>query len=87
MNLSSRALTDTLEENVLCRGLNFRQNLSIDQFAHLVLQFVNQEQIGLYSIVAHSQGGMVGTHLLAYYQTSMDAMVSLINVWMIFNSV
>ena len=65
----------------------FQQNLSIDQFARLVLQFVNQEQIGLYSIVAHSQGGMVGTHLLAYYQTSMDAMVSLINVWMIFNSV
>ena len=65
----------------------FKQNLSIDQFARLVLQFVNQERIGLFSIVAHSQGGMVGTHLLEYYQTSMDAMVSLINVWVIFNTV
>jgi pimeloyl-ACP methyl ester carboxylesterase len=51
------------------------ENLSINRFAQLVLNFIDQEGIGPFSIVAHSQGGMVGAHLLQYYRTSMDALI------------
>jgi len=47
-------------------------NLSNDNFAKKVLKFADGNGLKSYSIVGHSQGGIVGTHMHNYYWTGLD---------------
>jgi hypothetical protein len=47
-------------------------NLSNDKFSLLVMDYVKAQSMTSYSIIGHSQGGMVGLHLLNYYFTGLD---------------
>lgn len=47
-------------------------NLSNDAYALRVLDFIFSTPIRVPSFIAHSQGGMVSTHLLNYYFTDDD---------------
>jgi len=51
---------------------NPNANLGNDEFANRVLAFVATRGIGSFSIIGHSQGGIVGAHILNYYWSGMD---------------
>jgi len=42
------------------------------QFAEVVYQYSQKNGLTSFSIVGHSQGGIVGAHLLNYYETGLD---------------
>jgi len=48
-------------------------NYGNDQYAQKILKQVETAGMGSYGIVAHSQGGMVGTHLSNFYFTGLDS--------------
>jgi len=52
--------------------LNAGASLTHDAFAKLVLQYAAQQDLTSYSIVGHSQGGIVGAHILNFYNSGMD---------------
>lgn len=52
---------------------NPNSNLQNQHFADKVASFASSKGLAKYSLVGHSQGGMVGTHLLNYYFSGMDA--------------
>jgi len=47
-------------------------NLSNDKFALKVLDYIKTQSMTSFSIIAHSQGGMVALHLHNYYFTGLD---------------
>jgi len=47
-------------------------NRKIDEFARLVMDFANSSDVDSYSIIAHSQGGLVGLHIATYYWSGLD---------------
>ena len=55
---------------------DYEQTRLHDEFAKMVLDFIAEKGATRYSIVAHSQGGLVALHLYTYYQTGLDAVVS-----------
>ena len=55
---------------------DYEQTRLHDEFAKRVLDFIAEKGATRYSIVAHSQGGLVALHLYTYYQTGLDAVVS-----------
>ena len=50
---------------------------TIDDFAKRIISFTASRGLQRFSIVAHSQGGMAATHMLAFYNTPLDGMVGL----------
>ena len=55
---------------------DYEQNRLHDEYAKAVVDFLNEKGATRFSAVGHSQGGAVALHLYAYYQTGLDAMVS-----------
>jgi len=49
----------------------FKLDLSNDEYAKKVINFANTNNLTKYSIIAHSQGGMVALHILNYYHTGL----------------
>lgn len=49
-----------------------KANLLNEEFAQIVAEFAQERNLDTYSIVGHSQGGMVAVHLLNYYFTGLD---------------
>lgn len=47
-------------------------SMTNDNFAKAVLAYAESEQLSAYSIVGHSQGGIVGTHILNFYFSGLD---------------
>ena len=56
---------------------DYEQNRLNDEYAKAVVDFLNERDAKRFSVVGHSQGGVVALHLYAYYQTGLDAVVSL----------
>ena len=56
---------------------DYEQNRLNDEYAKAVVDFLNEKDAKRFSVVGHSQGGVVALHLYAYYQTGLDAVVSL----------
>ena len=52
--------------------LNPSANIPNEQFAQQVMSFCEDRGINSYSLVGHSQGGMVTAHILNYYWSGMD---------------
>ena len=59
---------------------DLRQNRAIDTFARHIISFTASHGLQPFSIVAHSQGGMAATPMLAFFFTPLDAMVCLMIV-------
>ena len=57
---------------------DLRQNRDIDTFARLLRSFTANRGLQRFSIVAHSQGGMAAVHMLTFFNTPLDRMVSLV---------
>ena len=57
---------------------NYEKNLLHDEYAREVIDFLAKEGATRFSVVGHSQGGAVALHLYSYYQTGLDAVVSVI---------
>ena len=55
---------------------DYGQNRLHDEYAKAVVDFLNEKGATKFSVVGHSQGGAVALHLYAYYQTGLDAVVS-----------
>ncbi len=36
-----------------------------------VIEFINLRNIGPFTFIAHSQGGMVAAHIMTYYHTDL----------------
>jgi len=53
--------------------LNPSASITNDEFSQLVLQFVEDNNLGSFSIVGHSQGGSVGAHISNYYFSGLDS--------------
>ena len=51
---------------------------TIDAFARLIISFTANRGLQRFSIVAHSQGGMAAVHMLTFFITPLDGMVSLV---------
>jgi len=51
---------------------NPNANLGNNAFAQKVADFVNSQGITSFGAIGHSQGGMVGLHLLNYFETGLD---------------
>lgn len=47
-------------------------SLTNDEFAQLVLEYANSLQMSSFSGIGHSQGGIVLTHILNYYESGLD---------------
>ena len=60
---------------------DYEQTRLHDEFAKKVLDFIAEKGATRYSIVAHSQGGLAALHLYTYYQTGLDAVVSVTLVY------
>jgi len=56
--------------------LNAKANIGTQQFSELVDAYAAGKGQEYYSVVGHSQGGMVGAHLFNYYFTGMDVMIA-----------
>eukprot|EP00026_Physarum_polycephalum_P002499 Phypoly_transcript_02506.p1 GENE.Phypoly_transcript_02506~~Phypoly_transcript_02506.p1 ORF type:complete len:633 (+),score=81.79 Phypoly_transcript_02506:79-1977(+) len=52
--------------------LKANANMLNDAFAKSVIAWADQNGLQAYSFVGHSQGGMVGAHMLNYYWTGLD---------------
>eukprot|EP01129_Flabellula_baltica_P015767 TRINITY_DN8148_c0_g1_i1.p1 TRINITY_DN8148_c0_g1~~TRINITY_DN8148_c0_g1_i1.p1 ORF type:complete len:695 (-),score=188.01 TRINITY_DN8148_c0_g1_i1:523-2538(-) len=52
--------------------LNADANIANDDFAQLVIAYAEGLGTSTFSIIGHSQGGMVGLHILNYYFTGLD---------------
>lgn len=52
--------------------LNPSASISHDSFAQLVMEFADSQGLTSYGIVGHSQGGIVGTHMLNFYFSNLD---------------
>jgi len=50
-------------------------SLSNDDFSKMVHDYATSKSLDAYTVVGHSQGGMVGTHLLNFYWTGLDHFV------------
>ena len=57
---------------------DYGQNRLHDEYAKAVVNFLNERGATRFSVVGHSQGGAVALHLYAYYQTGLDAVVSVL---------
>ena len=55
---------------------DYHQNRLHDEYAKKVVDFLNEKDAKRFSVVGHSQGGPVALHLYTYYQTGLDAVVS-----------
>ena len=60
---------------------NYNQNKLHDEYARAVLDFLAENGSTRFSAVGHSQGGPVALHLYTYYQTGLDAVVSVVFVY------
>ena len=56
---------------------DYGQNRLHDEYAKRVVEFLAEQGATRFSVVGHSQGGPVALHLYTYYQTGLDAVVSL----------
>ena len=72
-------LVDYFDDNLLYE--DYEKNLLHDEYARNVLDFLAKEGATRFSAVGHSQGGAVALHLYTYYQTGLDAVVSVIYCW------
>mmetsp|Transcript_7767 Transcript_7767/g.10728 ORF Transcript_7767/g.10728 Transcript_7767/m.10728 type:complete len:685 (-) Transcript_7767:61-2115(-) len=52
--------------------INPGASISNDEFAKKVVEFAEQNGLDSFSLVGHSQGGMVATHILNYYWSGID---------------
>jgi len=52
--------------------LNANANIGTDEFSAMVDTYANNNGINSYSVVGHSQGGMVGLHIYNFYFSAMD---------------
>lgn len=52
--------------------LKASSSLGHDEFAKLVLNFIDAQNLESFSLVGHSQGGIVGTHILNYYFSGLE---------------
>ena len=50
---------------------DYSANRKLDQFANMVMQF--GEQFPSFSVVSHSQGGLVGIHLHSFYWSKLES--------------
>ena len=59
---------------------DLRRSRTIDEFARLIISFTANRGLQRFSIVAHSQGGMAAVHMLTFFITPLDGMVSLVRI-------
>jgi len=52
--------------------LDKSNSISNDAFAKKIVAFCETHNLGDFSVIGHSQGGMVGTHLRNYYWSGLD---------------
>jgi hypothetical protein len=52
--------------------LNPSTSISNDEFSRMVIDYSEDEGLERFSIVGHSQGGMVGAHIANFYFTGLD---------------
>ena len=55
---------------------DYGQNRFINEYAESVIDFLADNDSTRFSVVGHSQGGMVALHLYTYYHTGLDVVVS-----------
>ena len=72
-------LLDYFDNHLLFEDYN--QNRLHDEYARKVMDFLAENGTTRFSVVGHSQGGPVALHLYTYYQTGLDAVVSVAFVY------
>jgi pimeloyl-ACP methyl ester carboxylesterase len=51
---------------------DYKQNLPTDEFARRVATFGESKGLSQFAVIGHSQGGLVGVHLLSSYWSGLD---------------